>query len=128
VSVVLDSSAVLAVILAEDGADFALQHMTDAHLATVNMCEAIAKLIEYKLSAEQARQQIGRLDLYVHDFDAEQAERAALLRGSMKQFGLSLGDRACVALGQKLDLPILTSDRRMAEAKSMVGVDIRLIR
>jgi ribonuclease VapC len=128
VSVVLDASAVLAVILAEDGADFALQHMTDAHLAAVNMSEAMAKLIEYKLSAEQARQQIDRLELFIHDFNAEQAQRTAVLRGSTKQFGLSLGDRACVALGQKLDLPILTSDRRMAEAKSVLGLDIRLIR
>ncbi|MEP7349789.1 MAG: type II toxin-antitoxin system VapC family toxin [Sphingorhabdus sp.] len=127
-SVILDASAVLAVILAEEGADVVLRHMSGAHLATVNLSETMAKLMEYGLSVENAQQQIGRLELNVHDFNSEQAERTAILRGSTKQFGLSLGDRACLALSQSMDLPVLTSDRRMAEANVVIGLDIRLIR
>lgn len=127
-SVILDASAVLAVILNEDGADFVMPYVYDANLAAINLSETIAKLIECKLTSNQARAQIGRLELNIHDFNSDQAERAAILRDHTKQFGLSLGDRACIALSQKLGLPILTSDRRMVEVKSILGIDIRQIR
>jgi ribonuclease VapC len=127
-NVVLDASAVLAVILAEDGGDYVLQNMTDAHLSAVNMSEVMAKLIQYGLSAVQARVQIERLELQIHDFNSELAEHTAILREKTKQLGLSLGDRACLALGQTLDLCILTSDRRMSEAMPVTGLDIRQIR
>jgi ribonuclease VapC len=126
--VILDASAVLAVILGEDGAESVLPYVHSANLAAVNLSETIAKLIEYKLTVEQAREQIGRLELNIHDFNLEQAERTAILKEHSKQFGLSLGDRACIALAQKLELPILTSDRRIVEAKSVLGIDIRQIR
>jgi PIN domain nuclease of toxin-antitoxin system len=128
VSVILDASAVLAVILDEDGSNFVLPHVFGAHLAAVNLSETIAKLIEYKLTCEQAVQQVGRLELQIHDFDFDQAERAAVLKDRTKHFGLSLGDRACIALSQKLELAILTSDRRMAEAGATLGIDIQQIR
>lgn len=125
---VLDASAALAVILAEDGADIVLANMADAHFSTVNLSETITKLIEFGLSSQQARQQIDRLELNIHVFDATLAEGTAALRPETKQFGLSLGDRACLALSRRLELPILTSDRRMYEARDIVSLDIRMIR
>ncbi len=127
-TVVLDASAVLAVVLTEKGWEIVADHLSDAHLATVNMSETLVKLIEYDVTAQDALRQIRRLELNIHDFDAEQAERAALLRQPTKRLGLSLGDRTCLALGQRLALPILTADRRMAEASALVDVNIRLIR
>lgn len=127
-SFVLDASAVLAVILDEDGAAMVLNHAADAHLSTVNASESMAKLMEYGLTPEQSRRQIDRLELNIHPFDIELAASTATLRSSTKQFGLSLGDRACLALSQRTGLPILTSDRRMAESKDVVGIDIRMIR
>jgi ribonuclease VapC len=128
VTCVLDASAALAVILNEEGADVVLTHMAEAHFSMVNLAETIAKLIEYGLTAEQARDQIDRLDLNQVPFDQALAVGTALLRQTTKVFGLSLGDRACLALGQHLSLPILTSDRRMAESSAVLGLDIRLIR
>jgi ribonuclease VapC len=125
---ILDASAVLAVVLAEKGADYVLQHMSETHLGTVNLSEATAKLMEYGVSAKNARDQISRLDSEIHDFDPNLAERTAILRSLTKNFGLSLGDRACLSLGQSLNLPILTSDRRMCESGAILGFDIRLIR
>ncbi|WP_260580744.1 type II toxin-antitoxin system VapC family toxin [Sphingopyxis sp. PET50] len=127
-TVVLDASAVLSVLLAENGADVVAEHLSAARLGSVNMSEILAKLMEYGLSMRDARRQIVRLELGIHDFDSDQAERSALLRQPTRHLGLSLGDRACLALGQQLGLPILTADRRMAEAKSLLEIDIRLIR
>lgn len=125
---VLDASAALAVILAEDGAELVLENMTDAHLSAVNMSETMTKLIEYGLTVEQARRQIDRLELNIHEFDAEQAVGAAALRKATKRLDLSLGDRACLALGRVLGLPVLTADQRMAESMDIIGIDIRMIR
>ena len=102
--------------------------MTDAHLSAVNMSETMTKLIEYGLTVEQASRQIDRLELKIHEFDAEQAVGAAALRKATKRLGLSLGDRACLALGRVLGLPVLTADQRMAESMDIIGIDIRLIR
>ena len=125
---VLDASAVLAVLLSETGSDRIVPHLGNAHAGTINLSESMTKLIEHRVSAEEAEQQILRLRLAVHDFDFEQARCTAALRLPTKRFGLSLGDRACLALAQHLDMPILTSDRRMAEAKVVLGIDIRMIR
>lgn len=125
---VLDASAVLAALMSEAGSDLVVPHLADAHAGTVNLSESITKLIEYGVTPDVAAEQILRLELSVHDFDLGQARRAAALRSPTKKFGLSLGDRACLALAQHLDMPILTSDRRMAEAKDVLGIDIRMIR
>lgn len=125
---ILDASAVLAVVLGETGADYVLQHTYKTHLMTVNFSEAIAKLMEYGVSAKDAGKQISRLDCIIHDFNSDLAERTAVLHGLTKDFGLSLGDRACLSLGQLLNLPVLTSDRRMSESAAVLGLDIRQIR
>ncbi|HMO77405.1 MAG TPA: type II toxin-antitoxin system VapC family toxin [Sphingopyxis sp.] len=125
---VLDASAILALLLAEQGSDAVLDHLANAHLGTVNMSEAIAKLAERGIPAEQTRQQIDRLELHIHDFDPDLAERTASLRPPTKPLGLSLGDRACLALALRLGLPVLTADRRMAEADKLVGLRVETIR
>ncbi len=127
-SVVLDASAILVLILGEKGEDVVSQHMTGANVSTVNLCEVITKLVDYNLSPAAAWDQIERLDMDIRDFQIEQAQLAARLRPHTKSFGLSLGDRACMALGQSMKVPVLTSDQRMKDAGDMVNIDVMLIR
>lgn len=127
-SFVLDSSAVLAAILDEAGADQVLDRLTDGHFSAVNLSEALAKLGERGLAIDAAQRQISRLDLQMHAFDPEMAQRTAALRPVTRQFGMSLGDRACLALAQALGLPVVTSDRQMAEAGRALGMDLHAIR
>lgn len=127
-TIILDASAILALLLDEAGADIVLDHLADAHLGSVNMSEAIAKLTEHGIEPGQARLQIARLELHIHDFDADQAERTAALRPLTKRLGLSLGDRACLALAQTLGLAVLTSDHRMADAATPASLRIETIR
>jgi len=127
-SFVLDASAVLALILQEAGAPEVAARLHGARLSTVNLSEVIAKLVDYGMAPSQARQQTERLDLDIRVFDPLHAELTAELRPMTRQLGLSLGDRACLALGMTSRLPVLTSDRRMAEAGQPLGIEIRLIR
>ena len=124
----LDASAVLAALLDEPGGDFVYDLMNDSHISVVNLSEVYATLLEGGMSFELADEIVGALPIRIRTFRDAHAWQTAKLRPLTKQFGLSLGDRACVAQAMMDDLPILTSDRRMADAKAVVGIDIRMIR
>lgn len=66
---------------------------------------------------------LGELGLTVIPFDEDLALRTGLLRPATSDYGLSLGDRACLALGQHLHRPVLTADRMWKTVK--LGVDIQ---
>jgi ribonuclease VapC len=124
--VVLDASALLAVLRAEPGAEQVESRLESAGIGAVNLSEVVAKLDEDRVPEPEIRRAIGRLDLKVHDFDAAQAYAAGVLRQKTRALGLSLGDRACLSLAQRLGAVALTADR--AWARLDIGVAIEVIR
>ena len=124
--VVLDSSALLALLNREPGHEEVARAVPDAAISAVNLSEVAAKLAEGSMPEEAIREALEGLALEVHDFGRELAFRAAMLRPLTKSRGLSLADRACLALGQRLDLPVLTTDRVWEELE--LEVEVRLIR
>ena len=127
-SFVLDASAMLATLLDEPGGDDVYEVMNDSHISVINLSEVYATLLDGGMSFELAQQIISPLPVRVRTFRDGHAWQTAKLRPLTRQFGLSLGDRACITTAMFADLPILTSDRRMAEAKDVLGIDIRMIR
>ncbi len=124
----LDASAVLAVLLGEPGADTVIAELEKAQLGAVNLGEVLSRLAEETGEAEAALTEVLRLRPQVHAFDSAMAKLVGDLRPLTKPLSLSFGDRACLALARTLDLPVLTSDRRLCEAAGVVGVDIRMFR
>jgi ribonuclease VapC len=86
----------------------------------------IAKLDEDGVPEAEIRRAIARLELDVHAFDAQHAFAAGLLRRSTRAFGLSFGDRACLALAQSLGALALTADRSWSRLD--LGIAIEVIR
>lgn len=127
-SVVLDASALLAALFDEPGGNYVFELIDDAHISTVNLSEVYTTLLDGGSTFEQADDIVSPLPILIRPFDSDNAIQAAQLRRLTKSFGLSLGDRACIAQAIMDDLPILTSDRRMADAGTAVGIDIRMIR
>jgi ribonuclease VapC len=124
---VLDASALLAFIWQEPGRQQVAEAIAEgAAVSTVNLSETVAKLTEANIAEGVIRTELGLLELEAPDFDAELAYRAGLLRSLTRRVGLSLGDRACIALAQHLGLPVLTSDR--AWQALQIGVPVRVIR
>lgn len=123
---VLDSSALLAYFLAEPGAGAVRQYIGGSVLSAVNLSEVVARLANTGAPEDLIRHQVQKLRLTIVDFGEEVAYTAGILRERTKEFGLSLGDRACIATAARLNLPAVTADRQWAELD--LGVEIVLIR
>ena len=125
-NVVLDASAVIALLRHERGADVVASVIPGATISTVNVSEIAAWLSDRGANEKKVQLTFDRLELGYHAFDGEAAFAAAGLRKSTREKGLSFGDRACLALARHLALPVLTADRMWARLD--IGVDVRLIR
>lgn len=126
-SYVLDSSALLALALNEPGAEAVRQALAaGAALSTVNLTEILTRLLDLGGSVEQSSELVLALNPVVVEFGHLHASIAAGLRTHTRELGLSLGDRACLALATERGLPVLTADRVWAELH--VGIDVRVIR
>lgn len=128
-SAVVDASALLAFIFEEPTTE-AIELLDGAAMSAVNLSEALAKIAERGGNVEEALQEIESLDLSIVPFDAMQAKFAALLRPATRRLGLSLGDRACLALGNHLGAPILTADSawKTLQGTPALSVAVQLVR
>ncbi len=124
--VILDSSAILAMMLGEPGGESLVPMIKGSGMCTVNMSEVVAKLCEQGENVEFAREQITSLSIFFFDFDQELAILAGMLRPYSKHLGLSLGDRACLALGMREKAVVVTADRAWQELE--LDLEIELIR
>jgi PIN domain nuclease of toxin-antitoxin system len=124
--IVLDASALMAVLREEPGAAVVEALLDAAAISTVNLSEVQAKLVERGTPAAGAWSWLTELDLEVVDFDRAQARIAGDLRVPTRGRGLSFADCACLALARVLQRPAVTADRAWAELQ--LGVEIRTIR
>lgn len=124
--VVLDASVVLAAALGELTPEQAEHWLVGGCIGAVNLSEVVAKLVDRGYPRDLVRNSIAAMNLDVRPFDLPQAERAGFLRADTRKLGLSLGDRACLALARELDCPAVTADRAWAGLD--VGIQIDLIR
>jgi PIN domain nuclease of toxin-antitoxin system len=122
---VLDASALLALLNSEPGSRIVEESLEDATISAVNLSEVVSKLSERGMPADAVRDALESLGLAVHPFDTEMAY-AGTLRTATRRLGLSLGDRACLALGLALGAPILTTDTTWKKLK--IGAKVRAIR
>ena len=124
--VVLDASALLAFLRNEPGAEVVRPLLPRAALSAVNLAETYAKLVQYGQPLADTARLIARLRLRVVSFDVVQAQAAAALWHRTRAAGLSLGDRACLALALTLSVPAVTADAVWDNCE--VGVRVVLIR
>jgi ribonuclease VapC len=131
-SVVLDASALLAWLRLEPGA-LEVRTALDktAAMSVVNWAEVLSKLSDLGQNPVEVQSRMFEAggfqkDLLLWPLDEAMAVEVAKLRAKTRSSGLSLGDRACVALGQHLRLPILTTDRAWKSLR--LSVSVQLIR
>ena len=125
-SYVLDASALLAFSHGEEGAGEVGPFLGGSVISSVNWAEVLQRVISAGLEVWGKREDMESLGLQIHPFTAEDAESTAQLWAMRRRAGLSMGDRACLSLAQRLGLPALTADRVWATRD--LDVEVRLIR
>lgn len=119
---VIDASAALAYLFDEAGGAAVGPHLADSLISSVNLSEVVSTLVRRGRDPLRAHY----LGCEVVDFDIDLADQAGRLWDTTAHLGLSLGDRACLALARREGLPVLTGDR--AWTRLAIGVDVRLFR
>jgi PIN domain nuclease of toxin-antitoxin system len=122
----LDSSAILAVFFREPGSEVVAPLLGGALLSTVNLVEVHTRMIDRGAPSKQAWRWIQTLQCETCVFTDEQARIAAELRAVTRPLGLSLGDRACLALAIDRKATVYTTDRIWKELE--LGIQVEVIR
>ena len=125
-SVVLDASALLAYLQREPGANAVRSVISESAMSTVNWAEVVQKVSEGIEDMPGLRGSLESLGLALAPFTATQAEIAGKLRNRTRELGLSLGDRACLALGLDREATVYTADRVWKRLR--LETEIRVIR
>ncbi len=126
---VLDASAVLALLFREAGHDLVHDALrAGAAISAVNLAEAVTRLVRDGMAGDQAALAVSSLPLDLYALNEELAVHAGALFAETRRFGLSLGDRACLALARQQAMVALTGDRLWLQVGPVIGVEVRLIR
>ena len=124
-TVVVDSSALMALVLGEPGADEVAEVLPDALVSTVIYVECLSKLAGRGRDVDLISAQFQASGLQVIDVGLENAARVVSLHALARQ-NVSLADRFCLALALDRDLPVVTADRPWA--KLGLPLELRFIR
>ena len=122
--VVLDASAVLALLQEEQGADEVEGLLDGASMSCVNLSEVIQKAEQHGVETEGLEYHLEALGIEFRDFDVSAARPTAELWSAGS--GLSLGDRACLALAETTGTTAVTTDVRWADGG--LSIDVRVVR
>jgi len=126
VSSAIDASALLALLFAEPGAEAVVDAIArGAAISAVNLSEVATVLVRHSRDPEDILVPV-RQQLTVEAFTDGDALAAASLYPATASRGLSLGDRACLALAKRLGATALTAEHAWAELE--LGIEVRLIR
>ncbi|WP_323133125.1 PIN domain-containing protein [Aurantimonas coralicida] len=125
----IDTSAILAYAFVEKGAA-KVERWIDAGAAVsaLTVQEATSKLCQTGMSQDEAEELVRSLGLTVHVLDLDLAFRAGGMFAVTKPFGLSHGDRACLALGRKLAVPVVTADKAWSKVASELELRVEQFR
>lgn len=122
--IVLDASALLALLNQEIGHEQVEKHLSNAVMSAVNVSEVVATYAKIGAPEHEIEGLIHSLIKEIIPFNTEQAFIAGFLRKKTKPQGLSFGDRACLALAELENLPVLTADKIWAKLDSKTRIII----
>lgn len=126
IAFVLDASALLAMLHSEPGGEMVAAVLENSIVSAVNWAEVVQKAVAHGIDIDGMSEEMQALGLNVQPFSPEDAEVAGKLWTTTRSRGLSLGDRACLALAAKFEIPALTTDRAWSELD--LDVEVQLAR
>lgn len=127
-AIVLDASALAALLSREPGWEHVDDVLGQAVISTVNLAEVAGIFSRRGGEGVDVRDMLANVTIERVPFDEELALDAGMLEPLTRVAGLSLGDRACLALARRLQAPAMTTDRAWSAVADIVGVTVRHIR
>ena len=124
--IALDASALLAFLFRDAGNEQVGVLIEDSCLSAVNLSEVIARFVRDGHDASTVLNRLTSTTIEIVPFATADAALAASLVPETRRLGLSLGDRACLALALARKIPAVTADRTWARLH--IGVDIQVVR
>ena len=125
---VLDASALLALLLQEPGADKVKAALDGAAMGVVNLAEVVGHYAKLGAARLDIEAMLRPLPIRAVPVDAALSYEAGMLRRITLERGLSLGDRYCLALARREGVPALTAERRWPDIAAAAGVRVEVIR
>ncbi len=125
---VLDASALLAMLLGEPGGKKVAAALDGAIMTTVNLSEVVSHYAKRGVARPDITSILRLLPIHIVPADMGLSYDAGMLRPLTLERGLSLGDRYCLALAKREGLPALTAERRWPDIAAAAGVTVELIR
>lgn len=123
----LDASALLAILNQEPGSEIFTEQfelLESARMSAVNVAEAYGKLVGVGIDPEEAWEAVTAPIPEIVEFDKDQAKIAGSLFPQTRSLGLSLGDRACLALAIALKAPVYTADRAWKNLRIRISIHV----
>ncbi len=120
----IDASALIAAVEGEPGGEVVEPLLASASMSSLNLSEVLVHAGRRGIDVGEERTNVEATGLTVVAFDAEQAELAAAMAPITRSAGLSLADRACLALAQRLGVPAITADRAWRDVRLSVSVEL----
>lgn len=124
----LDSSAIIAVILDEPGASIVMEELADALVSAPMVAEAYAVILRKMQTSRSVDSFFDLKGVKVVPLSFDQAKMAGHYESVGRKVGLSLGDRCCLSLAYEKNVAVLTADRAWMNVAKKIGVDVRMIR
>ena len=126
--IVLDASAILALLRGEPGADLVQAHLAAGIVSSVNYAEVVGHYARQGAAVEAIEAMLASLSLETVPVDRIVARDAGMMRQLSDRAGLSLGDRICLSLAKNRQIPALTADRAWQAIAEELGIEVSLIR
>lgn len=126
--IVLDASAILALLKGEPGADKVAGVLDEATVSAVNYAEVVSHYAKAGSPRERIKEMLDALPITVVPIDTELGMQAGMLRPITMKAGLSLGDRFCLALAVRDGLPAWTADKEWKAVEKAIGAKVVVIR
>jgi ribonuclease VapC len=124
---IFDTSAFLSIINDEPGSEIAQEHISNAYMCTINIAEVVTYLVRNGYTDDIDINKIVNLVKPIL-FDEQIAMTAGKMVSITKSYGLSLGDRSCLATAKLLNLPVYTADKKWSDVAKQIGVNVIQIR
>lgn len=122
--IVLDASALLAFLFRESGHELVAKAMADACISTVNLAETLGRFSRDGHDPEPIAKRLADSSMEIVPFSSKQAFICARLLPRTRELGLSLGDRACIALAMDRRISVMTADRAWAALEADFGLTL----